>query len=958
MAYQSAESFAPSYAQTDDTSTTHKLHEDYLQTLSDAGKYESAENTADLHQLEFVDSSKDFQHVAELAVALGSEPGSVNLTAPKEAAQVTPQQDGGFFGVAGDIIGGGIQQFSNPLDWGTHLLVGAAITAGICIAGIAAAPIIATAPAWLPVAGMVGLAAGAIGLTGWSLAEHMPQWIKDGEVVWNASKYSAEEVAKAHEGLRGIGAGGVNLIADVVGGGFVYGKMGGAVKQAFEAASANIAAKTTAAESATVAVDSATAATKSATVAAEGTATVSADGAAALAADMSTDAVEAAAKEATARAVVMAEKAGMNDYEYLYSGLDNPEDIVAIARDMNNRSSDPLGMVFEIQSMAERNVLNPNQKGLWLELAKEFESKAMKTMQSSLQDGTLPNFERTVFPKMLDDLKAGKSADEITAYFDRMADASKAKREKAFGFTEADEIKAFVARNSETTPNFRNEIETAIAKNQIPAETAEAWRAAINSMPENGLPTLLSNDPEAIKQAGMAALPRIQAMADNAVVNPHEFIYTTLSDPSEIAAYARLANQEMNNPIRMAKTIRGYMADGLINPKTKEVWTALANEFEAQIPARLETALSNPDLTDLDRFILPKILEQLKAGKPTPELYTEYARLSDAAYGGFNKAAKLTQPDEIEAFLIANDWKAPLFRDQIDSFISFNNIPEETANVWRNVLNDLPPVENSMHPRALSYTGDLRQFRSKNFGLLKPDESALANLTDPNEIASFSKDWAFDEFGDANFADKIRTALQHNDVVPGTEAAWTSAISTIEHEAAIRLTYNVSSAVSKASTYDEMLAVLKAYPSRAREVELALKTKQLYIADDLEQTWAKAIDDFMVSPEGTAAKQQAAFYDATVSTPARTGDELWAALKYQSESSLLNSRTYALTHLTDRKEILEFVNGLPQSTRYDRVNQAHNILRAVEDGLVMPGTERVWKRIAYRLQQDTAISMY
>lgn len=789
MAYQSVESFAPNYAHTDDTNTNHKLHEDYLQTLSDAGKYTSTENTDDLHKVEFFDSSKDPQQVAELAIALGSEPGSVSLTAPKEAAQVTPQQDGGLLGVAGDIIGGGIQQLTNPLDWGTHLLAGAAITAGICIAGIAAAPIIATAPAWLPVAGMIGLAAGAIGLTGWSLAEHMPQWIKDGEVVWNSSKYSAEEVAKAHEGLRGIGAGGVNLIADVVGGGFVYGKMGGAVKQAFETATANVAAKTAAAEGATVAGESATLAAKTATAASEGVATVSADGAAALATDMSTDAVEAAAKEATARTVVMADKANMNAYEYLYSGLDNPEDIVAIARDMNNKSNDPLGMVFEIQSMAERNVLNPNQKGLWLELAKEFETKALRTMQSSLQEGTLPNFERMVFPKMLDDLKSGKSAEEITAYFDRITAASKATREKAFGFAHADEIKAFVARNSEITPNFRNEIETAIANNQILAETADAWRTAVNSMPENGLPPLLSTDPEAIRQAGMEALPRIQALADNAVVNPREFIYTTLSDPSEIAAYARYANLETKNPLRMADRIRNRISDGLINPKTKEVWSALADEFETQIPARLETALSNPDLTEIDQFILPKILEQLKAGKPAAELYDEYSRLSGAAFGGYDKAVSLTRPDEIEAFLIANDWRGPIFQDQIEHVISFNNIPEETANVWRKVLSEMPPSELAVYPSPTKYNGDLRQFRSSTFGLLKPDESALAKLTDPNEITSFAKDWTFDQFGDSNFASKIRTALQNNDVAPGTEAAWTSAISTIENEAALHAWY-------------------------------------------------------------------------------------------------------------------------------------------------------------------------
>ncbi len=128
-----------------------------------------------------------------------------------------------------------------------HIAADVVMTIAVGAAAIAAAPLIVSAPAWVPLVGGATLVAAILGVTGWALAEHAPQWIKDGEVVWNASKYSAEEVAKAHEGLRGFGKGFVNLGAEIVSGGWMYGKMAGTIKGAFETATTNLATKQTAA---------------------------------------------------------------------------------------------------------------------------------------------------------------------------------------------------------------------------------------------------------------------------------------------------------------------------------------------------------------------------------------------------------------------------------------------------------------------------------------------------------------------------------------------------------------------------------------------------------------------------------------------------------------------------------------------------------------------------------------
>ncbi len=530
--------------------------------------------------------------------------------------------------------------------------------------------------------------AGGLGVAGWSLSQHAPQWIKDGEIVWNASKYSAEEVANAREGLKDFG-GGFTEFAVSLGAGFLpVGKMVTMTKDAVGAA-----------------IQSAKVASESASVVAP-------------AATMSAEALEAAAKDATVRAVQMADSANMNPYEYLYTSLDNPEDIAAIARQMNKKSDNPLAIVDEIRSISDRGVLNPNQKDLWLGLADEFEDEAVSTLTTALGKQELGNFEQTVFPKMLDDLQTGKPAQEISEYYNRMFNASNATKEQAFAFTQADEIKAFVSRNS--APNFRSELEGAIANNQISAETADAWRSAVNAMPENGLPPLVSTDAAVLKKEGLEASVRIQSMADTAGMRPQEFIFSRLADPSEIAAYARGIAANQQNPMHFANAIRDFIKEGLINPKVKQVWSELADEFDSQIPARLEAALEHPStLTNVEQFILPKVLEQLKAGKPTAELAAEYSRLESAAYSGYDDALNLTQPDEIQAFLLANDWRAPIFRDQIEQVISFNNMSKETADAWRNALNAVPNVERSVQPHAFNYSGSLPELRSQTTGLLK-----------------------------------------------------------------------------------------------------------------------------------------------------------------------------------------------------------------------------------------------
>ncbi len=141
---------------------------------------------------------------------------NITATVTDAAAQYAaehPKEDGGLFGVVGDLVGGGAKHIADdPL--GFIKTVGLGIAAGVVITAA-----LASAPAWVPIVGGAALVAGG----GVVLAGHAPEWLHDGEIVWNSSKYSAAEVEQSHKDLQDLGGGIADLLGGIVGGGWAAG---------------------------------------------------------------------------------------------------------------------------------------------------------------------------------------------------------------------------------------------------------------------------------------------------------------------------------------------------------------------------------------------------------------------------------------------------------------------------------------------------------------------------------------------------------------------------------------------------------------------------------------------------------------------------------------------------------------------------------------------------------------
>lgn len=464
MSHQHVESFTPQAAAVSDSRQTDKFQEEVHKSLAESGKYEATASTqvADLPDMEFFDSenfkpnvvSDDLPTTGQTVLALGATPGEVTITAPQRAAVETPQQDGGFFGVVGDIIGGiGKELTTNPLGLLGTAATSLAVSVGVGLAIVAAAPLIATAPVWVPIAGGITLVAAGVGVAGWSLSEHAPQWIKDGEVVWNASKYSAEEVARAREGLRDFGGGFTEFAASVVGGLIPVGKV---VSMTTEAVGTALSTK--AFNSAAESVFSKAAV------------------------EASAESIEAAGKAAKDRALAAAKAGNYHAHEYLYTKLEDPADIAAIARSVNQNRTNPLSMAEEIRFYAENGMIQDKTKDIWLKLADEFTQKALPRIEATLANPNATNLERAIFPKALAALKAGRSTEEVSDFIYALEQAAKLTPEKAFALNNTDEIGAYIANLADTNPNFYSQIDEAIRLNQVPERMADAWRTAMNSI--------------------------------------------------------------------------------------------------------------------------------------------------------------------------------------------------------------------------------------------------------------------------------------------------------------------------------------------------------------------------------------------------------------------------------------------------------------------------------------------
>ncbi len=115
---------------------------------------------------------------------------------------------GGIGAVLNDLYDGAVKRIEND---GWAVVGEAALGAGVTI-GLAA---VATTAAGPYVLGAAALGSGLY--TGWEIGEHHQKWLHDLEVVYNPEGHTIKELKAAHDGVRGLGAGSVDIAAGVGG---------------------------------------------------------------------------------------------------------------------------------------------------------------------------------------------------------------------------------------------------------------------------------------------------------------------------------------------------------------------------------------------------------------------------------------------------------------------------------------------------------------------------------------------------------------------------------------------------------------------------------------------------------------------------------------------------------------------------------------------------------------------
>jgi len=198
--------------------------------------------------------------------------------------------------------------------------------------------------------------------------------------------------------------------------------------------------------------------------------------------EASAESIEAAGKAAKDRALAAAKAGNYHAHEYLYTKLEDPADIAAIARSVNQNRTNPLSMAEEIRFYSENGMIQDKTKDIWLKLADEFTQKALPRIEATLANPNATNLERAIFPKALAALKAGRSTEEVSDFIYALEQAAKLTPEKAFALNNTDEIGAYIANLADTNPNFYSQIDEAIRLNQVPERMADAWRTAMNSI--------------------------------------------------------------------------------------------------------------------------------------------------------------------------------------------------------------------------------------------------------------------------------------------------------------------------------------------------------------------------------------------------------------------------------------------------------------------------------------------
>ncbi len=959
MAYQQVGTVQKPYAQSDvsdqtDNSTsdpTSKFHQDVQDTLSQTGQYPQNDSTAPGLPTVVFSNSEDFNPVPSPfnqsnlpdAVFIQHDPASTDAAnlpnngaspdavvtqdtppAGSDSTVVQPGQaqsheSGGAIPIVGDIIGGAIGHvFTHPMDViqsiGTGIVL--SVAAGAVVA--AAAPIIATAPAWVPIAAGITLVAVGLGVTSWAAMQHGPKWLSDIGTVWDPSKHTADEVAKAHEGLKDIGGGLVDFAAGCVGGGWFF-------KQSAKATT-ELVAKTFAGD----ATATAAAAAKTATTASTAEATVTTKAAAAQNAE---DQLPDIMKSISAQTM-----AGERFSSVAFQQLKDPKDIAEFGDYWFHKDDTLLSFPATIREAATEGGINSATKQTWLDLAKSYEQQAVPILSEKLAKAETAGAEVDA-PKIayyLDGLKAGKTADVIEDEWNAIDAATNQPSRAAHALKTEKEISLFGDTYSRVNPNARNDIAAALVFGRIRNDEAQMFQKLMESMPKSEAPPVVF--PPEIQNTKNDYEYLSSLAAKNSISGPEIYALTSLKNESDIAQFANNYYSFGRVNHSYPSTIQKALDNNLVQPGTEEYWRKVMNELNLKNSAEAvdATAISTAKLT-------------------TDATATATATSTDTGTGTATAAS--AEKSTIDAANTSSDevvtWteKVASTTDEVASAATESNpIPVVMKRIQ----------ENMMAGQSIT-------------------EKAFKTLKDPKEIAEFGNYWFNDSASRLAFPAEIRLAAAAGKIDEATKPIWMDLAKSYEQKAIPILTEKLADPAAagpgfNAEKFAYYLDGLKAgktadvitgewagisaatnYP----RVALSFTTDREFAS--FGQTYAR------VNQNAQSDIQAALVFDSfigakrpmfeklleTMPKSERTPIEFPQAIqntkndyRYMSElaakDSLLTPEIYALTRLNKESDIAQFANNYYS---YGPVNHSYatTIQKALDNGLVQPGTEKYWQ---------------
>ncbi len=542
-------------AQSEQDGALAKLQQDYLAAFTDSNAFQqSSGNTADLPP--FTLASDDFSPAND-------------ATQPDH-----PQESGGVFPVVGDIIGGAVTHvIQHPGDVLMSAATGIALSAAV---GTAAGIIAVTAPAWVTVAGTVALVGAGLGLLGIGVAAEAPELIANAQTVFDPSAHTADEVAKAHEGLQEFAGDAVDFTAGLVGGGAVF-------KQASTFASKMFGKPAVAgAEAATVEASAAAAAEASATAEASAATAASAVGDVATAAKAQLLTGLKGEELITALRVTAEQEGERSVIGTAVKYLSNPADIAEFA----DQYAGMTAMDFiKSANYIRRTPFFSDERALmepWLKAAEVFETKALPLMRESagkqsfwnkLSPTELRNEER-----MLAGLESGLKADRLIGDVDAANLAINNPGQAVSWIGRPGEIESFLDEYRFTHPNFRAEVEVAIKSGVIPSERAAQWKTALSEIPESPNAAIASI---VVDGSGPKIFQAVEEAAQRSILPTEQYALLHLKNPDAIKSFAAEWDSKFPNKDLLAMRIMQALDNKMVQPRTENDWVK-AMEFLGQ----------------------------------------------------------------------------------------------------------------------------------------------------------------------------------------------------------------------------------------------------------------------------------------------------------------------------------------------------------------------------------------